>query len=170
MSDVQRARWIQLSVHSSPAAPHLSRHFWPGDRPRWRPHTHPQWWVCLRCPSTSFPKLRTHPWRKDKMVTGDRCGSTVRRASVHTWAQMETMAVRRVAQKLITRNLLIEACVWLLPYVKNRQPSHLSSACFLCVQQMVLRGGRVVPRSATNSLRKWAFTRCNIRDILFLNT
>lgn len=44
------------------------------------------------------------PGGKKRKVTRDRCGSTVRHATVHSWAQMETMAVRRVAQKLITRN------------------------------------------------------------------
>lgn len=65
-SDSQRARWIQLSARTSPAAPHPSCHFWPGDRPRWPPHTHPRWWPCQRCLSTSFPKPRLHHWKQER--------------------------------------------------------------------------------------------------------
>lgn len=60
--DVQRARWIQPSARSSPAAPRPSCHLWPGDRPRWPPHIHHRWWRCPRCPSTFFPELWLHHW------------------------------------------------------------------------------------------------------------
>lgn len=68
-SHSQRARWIQLSARTSPAAPHPSCHLWPGDRPRWSPRTRPRWWQCPQCLSTSFAKPRPHHWkggRKEK--------------------------------------------------------------------------------------------------------
>lgn len=66
--DVQHARWIQQSAQTSPAAPRPSCHLWPGDRPRWPPHIHHQWWQSLQCPSIAFPTLWMHHWKKKKMT------------------------------------------------------------------------------------------------------
>lgn len=140
-SDSQRARWIRLSARTSPAAPHPSCHFWPGDRPRWPPHTHPRWWQCPRCLSTSFPKPRLHHWeegRKEReLVT----------------CEVEN-APRERANSFTHRSV----------YSPGPTP-HLSSARLLAEQLIVLTGAPIAPWQAAKSLRKWALTSCNIRDI-----
>lgn len=46
-----------------------------------------------------------------------------------------------------------------------KRTPHLSSACFLAVQLIVLTDPGIAPWQAVKSLRTWALTSCSIRDM-----